>query len=71
MITNKLVLMLLGLAVVVISYLTTVDWSTLWPSEAGVVLMALGVIKTVLAYLMPPTSQKTIEPTGKWFFPFT
>jgi hypothetical protein len=71
MITNKNVLMLLGLAVVIVGYFGTLDWNTLWPSGAGDVLIVIGLAKAVLAYLMPPTSQQNVAATGNFFFTHT
>lgn len=61
MIFNKYALIALGALGALVSYLSTVDWSSMLPSsKAGAVVTLILVLKTVLASLMPPPSQKTI-----------
>jgi hypothetical protein len=60
MLVNKWVLFALSLIAVVVAYLGTVDWQTLAPSQAGAILMAIAVVKAIVAAVMPPASQKTI-----------
>ena len=71
MLANKWILFALSLAVAIVSYLSTVDWHTLLPSEAGGIVAAIGLLKAVLSAVMPPTTQPTITATGSSLFTHT
>ena len=63
MLVNKWILLALNIAVVLAGYLGTVDWNTYLPSQAGTIVIVLGAVKAILAYLMPASAQ-TVGSTG-------
>lgn len=64
MLLNKWVLFALGLATAIFGYMSTVNWNTLWPSGAGLIVILIGVALKVIAAIMPPPTQSTIVSTG-------
>jgi len=71
MLTNKWVMLILGGLGAVVGFLITQDWKTIDPADAGYIVLALGVIHTVLAGLMPPNNQQVITKTSGTFFTHT
>lgn len=59
MLTNKWVLFGLSSASAILAYLSTVDWTTLLPTKAGAIIIAIGAIKAVLSALTPAEAQPT------------
>jgi len=63
MLTNKWVQFALSLVIALLGYLATVDWTTLLPSKAGVIVSVIGVAKMILNALAP-SANATVIPTG-------
>jgi hypothetical protein len=63
MLLNKWISLALNLAILVITFLATVNWADYLPTQAGTIVIVLAAVKAVLNVLQPPPSQ-TVVPTG-------
>ena len=64
MIANKWIHFALGVALVVVGYAATQDWSSLIdPKTGGTIVVLIGIAKTILSALQPGTGQ-SVTATG-------